>query len=89
MGFLRKLVNSFLKQNGKEHLVILSFDKKDVSFWQFTLANFDVLIDYLNNNLISCYESGDVVSAARLRVNIAEIKMEKFALEERIRKENQ
>jgi len=48
-----------------------------------------VLIDYLNNNLISCYESGDVVSAARLRINIAEIKMEKFALEERIRKENQ
>lgn len=88
MGYLRKLVNSFLKQNGKEHLVILSFDKKNVSFWQFTLAHFDVLVDYLNNNLIDCYESGDIKSAARLRANIAEIKIEKFALEERIRKEN-
>jgi uncharacterized protein (DUF2344 family) len=48
-----------------------------------------VLLSYLNNNLIDCYESGDVVSAARYRINIIEVTKEKIALEERIRKENE
>jgi len=87
MEFLKKLVNDFLVKNGKAHLITLSFEKKDVSFWQFNLAHYGVLLTYLNNNLIDCYESGDVVSAARYRSNILEITKEKIALEERIRKE--
>ncbi len=80
-----ELINAFLEKIGKKELIVLSFEKKNVSFTGFNLKQIDENIDFLNNNLISAYEDWDTLGAKRIRSMLLDMVNIKKKLEKKIK----
>lgn len=80
-----ELINTFLEKIGKKELIVLSFEKKNVSFTGFNLKQVDEVVNFLNNNLIGAYEDWDILGAKRIRSMLLDVVDIKRKLEKRIK----